>query len=271
MKLSPFHNNLRKVCARLGGSPYRPKTVVAFLCGIAGGSGTFLLFIAMGHSGQHYEQAFEQYLRVCRVPFVSVEQARRVLAGGAEPGAWRSGSDGLKSFDCVVYGEQENLLLEVKGRRIAPRKGRSVKSSASQASAEGTPITIGTPPPPGRLECWTTMADLTSLQQWEQKFGKPFVAAIVFVYWCEGEPPGALYQEVFEYRKRWYALRAIRVSDYVRAMRVRSPKWGTVDLAPAEFEKLSQPFAPATPYPLKRMGNVDVGRGILGRAREGLE
>jgi hypothetical protein len=119
------------------------------------------------------------------------------------------------------------------------------------------------------MECWTTLADLTSLQQWEQRFGPGFVAAIVFVYWCEGEPPGALYQDVFEFRKRWYALRAVRVQQYVSCMRVRSPKWGTVDLAPSDFARISQPFAPGSHFPLRRGASVDVGAGLLGRASEG--
>lgn len=229
---------------------------------------SFTRFIIMGHDGQHYEQAFEQYLRVRKIPFVSIEQARRILAGGDDPSNWRVTSDGLKSFDCVIYGDQENLLVEVKGRRIAPRKGRVAPRTTQTANSEGTPITLGVPPPPGRLECWTTLADIASLQRWEQRFGSPFTAVVVFVYWCEGEPPSALYQEVFEFRKRWYALRAIRVSDYVRAMRVRSTKWGTVDLAPTDFEQLSQPFAPSSPHAIARNANIDIGRGLLGKARD---
>jgi hypothetical protein len=224
----------------------------------------------MGNQGHHYEQAFEQYLRARRVPFVSVEAARRILTGGEPAGVLRADGTGLKGFDCVVYGEHENLLIEVKGRRILPRKGRVKGASASRADEQGTPVTPGTPPPAGRMECWTTLADLASLQQWEQRFGPGFAAAIVFVYWCEGEPPGVLYQEVFEYRKRWYALRAVRVQAYVSCMRVRSPKWGTVDLAQADFERISQPFAPTSHFPLRRGASVDVGVGLLGRASEGL-
>ncbi len=224
----------------------------------------------MANLGHHYEQAFEQYLRARRVPFVSVEAARRILTGGEAPGAFRAEGTGLKGFDCVVYGEHENLLIEVKGRRILPRKGRGRESAAEAASGSegGTPVSMGAPPPAGRMECWTTLADLTSLQQWEQRFGPGFVAAIVFVYWCEGEPPSALYQEVFEFRKRWYALRAVRVQQYVSCMRVRSPKWGTVDLAPSDFARISQPFAPGSHFPLRRGASVDVGAGLLGRASE---
>jgi hypothetical protein len=203
------------------------------------------------------------------VPFVSIEAARRILAGGEAPGSFRADGTGLKGFDCVVYGDSENLLVEIKGRRILPRKGRSRATKQASSNEGETPVSLGEPPPPGRMECWTTLADLASLRQWEQRFGPPFIAAIVFVYWCEGEPPGALYQEVFEFRKRWYALRAVRVQHYMSAMRVRSPKWGTVDLSPDDFARLSQPFAPTAHFPLRRGASVDVGANVFARAREG--
>jgi len=34
----------------------------------------------------------------------------------------------------------------------------------------------------------------------------------------------------------------VLVADYARAMRVRSPRWGTVHLAGADFQRLSTPF-----------------------------
>ncbi|MEM9864504.1 MAG: HYExAFE family protein, partial [Myxococcota bacterium] len=62
-------------------------------------------------------------------------------------------------------------------------------------------------------------------------------------YWCDEQPPDALYQEVFEHRGRWYALRAISVAAYRGAMKPRSARWRTVDLPGDVFERLSTPFA----------------------------
>ena len=43
----------------------------------------------------HYEAAFEAYLRACRVPYVAVDEAKRsLLAGG----------DSVKSLDFIVTG-----------------------------------------------------------------------------------------------------------------------------------------------------------------------
>lgn len=166
----------------------------------------------MAQRRHHYEQAFEGYLRAHRIPYVAVDEAKKALLPGAAAAA---GEGSLKSFDFVIYGQGANLLVEVKGRKA----GRT------------------------RLESWVTLDDLTSLQRWEGLFGPEFQAAFVFVYWHERQPPDALFQEVFESRGRWYALRSVRVGDYAGAMKVRSPKWRTVDIPRARFDRVSTPLA----------------------------
>lgn len=186
--------------------------------------------MALAQRRHHYEQAFEEYLRARRIPYVAVDEARKALLPPGVPLSIPHGerNAALKSFDFVIYGDSSNLLLEVKGRRV------------------GTPGRSGSP----RLECWVTQDDVDSLHCWERLFGEGFHAAFLFVYWCEQQPPDALFQEVFEHRGRWYALRVVRLGDYAAAMRVRSPRWRTLDLAPATFTQISHPFAPPTPYPL---------------------
>ena len=217
---------------------------------------------------RHYERAFERYLRARRVPYVAIEQARDVLLGRSDSTSARArglsstgvdGHKGLKYFDFVVYGQQTNLLVELKGRRVGTGGGKpnSGKHASDDQTARGT--AKGRTP---RLECWTTLDDLGSLQRWEELFGPPFEAVIVFVYWCDKEPPAALFQEIFEDEGRWYALRGVRVKDYVQAMRTRSPRWRTVDMTSEQFEKLSAPFAPAgegDPFPLPRSRRVQPG------------
>lgn len=168
----------------------------------------------------HYEAAFEAYLRARRIPYIAVDEARRAaLPGGARlaaEGAARGGP-GLKSFDFVVYGAGVSLLLDVKGRRAGAGGG-------------------------GRLESWATADDVASLREWERLCGAAFQGALVFVYWCEGEARGGLFQEVFEHGGRLYALRAVGVGEYERAMRVRSARWRTVHVPGGEFERISRPF-----------------------------
>jgi hypothetical protein len=179
----------------------------------------------------HYEQAFEHYLRSRRIPYVSVNEAKKALL--PEGARLRRGAEGgasppaLKSFDFVVYGEDENLLLDVKGRRIPRRGGRRVGAS-----------------PRGRLESWVTLDDIESMRSWEGLFGEGFAAAFVFVYWCDEQPPDGLYQEIFERHGRWYAVRAVRLDEYLGAMRTRSARWRTVHVPTAAFERISMPFCP---------------------------
>ncbi len=149
----------------------------------------------------------------------------------------RQDETAIKFFDFVIYdhaasaGEKPtNLLVELKGRRIG------------SFSTKGGDVDR-TPRPAARMECWTTRADIASLLEWEKLFGEQFEACVVFVYWCDDEPPAPLFQEVFEFEHRWYALRSIPVRTYAKHMKVRSPRWGTLDIPQDIFERVSQPFA----------------------------
>jgi hypothetical protein len=181
----------------------------------------------------HYERAFEGFLRARRIPYVAVDEARKSLVPGEMGAAGDHGA--LKSFDFVIYGIDScapglgltgNLLVDVKGRRIPPSRSRRATSALL----------------PGRMDSWVTLEDVESLAQWERLFGEGFRAVFLFVYACDAQPPDALFQEVFEDRGTWYALRAVTLSAYRAAMRTRSPKWRTVDIPRRIFEQISTPL-----------------------------
>lgn len=180
---------------------------------------------AMANRRHHYERAFEAYLRARRIPYVSVDEAKKALmpdgAPLAAPDAKADAPRSLKSFDFVVYGDGENHLIDVKGRR-APSRRRANTTA--------------------RLESWVTAEDVRSLRIWQGLFGEGFRAGFVFVYWCPEQPPDALYQELIEHCGRWYAMRAVTLDEYEASMRVRSQRWGTVHLPAATFERISRPF-----------------------------
>lgn len=183
----------------------------------------------------HYEAAFEDFLRSSRIPYVAVDEAKKALLPESASPRLEVRRDGderassVKSFDFVIYGESQNLLLEVKGRRISPRSLAAARIDAAR-------------PARSRLENWVTQDDIDSLATWGSLFGSGFEPAFVFVYWCEEQPPDALFQEIFESRGRWYALRCVLLSDYRANMKVRSPRWRTVHIATSRFEQISQPF-----------------------------
>ncbi len=194
----------------------------------------------------HYERAFEAYLRLQRIPYVAVDEARKALL--PEGATFRiegceieggPASAALKSFDFVLYGDGVNQLVDVKGRKVSRRMGGS--SAVREAIGKAGPAKGEAS---GRLESWVTMDDVESLRAWRSLFGEGFDSAFVFVYWCDEQPPDGLFQEVFDYQGKWYALRAITLDAYTGAMKTRSPRWRTVDLPRREFERLSQPFTP---------------------------
>ena len=162
----------------------------------------------------HYEQAFEHYLRANRVPYVAVDEAKKSLipAGHASPS--------IKSFDFVVYAAGGNLLVDVKGRMFGSESGR------------------------GRtFESWVTMDDIHGLTHWQTLFGTGFEAIFVFAYCLRQQPPDALFEELFAYGTRWYALRQVPLEAYCAAMKRRSSKWETVYIPAEAFRKISRPFS----------------------------
>ncbi|MCL4210613.1 MAG: HYExAFE family protein [Phycisphaeraceae bacterium] len=167
----------------------------------------------------HYEQAFEQYLRVNRVPYVAVDEARKALLPLGE------GMDALKSFDFVVYGPTCNMLIDVKGRKHDARRRSG-------------------------LENWVTEEDVAALTRWSELFGPGFEPVFVFAYWCEAQPPDALFEEMFEFGGRWYALRAVPLAAYAGAMRPRSTRWSTVSVPRRCFDRISRSFTVRAPSPV---------------------
>jgi hypothetical protein len=163
--------------------------------------------------GNHYEAAFEAYLRWHRLCYVAVDETRRAMLG----------DERVKNLDFIVYGEREaRLLVDVKGRRFPS----------------------GTPERPRRVwECWSTEDDVEGLQRWTRLFGPGYLGLLVFTYHLGPEfelPDDTL--DLWTFRGRRYLFRAIEISAYQQHMRVRSPKWKTVCLPNAVFRELVRPL-----------------------------
>jgi hypothetical protein len=161
----------------------------------------------------HYEAAFEAYLRARRLGYVAVDEAHRATLDD-EP---------VKSLDFVVYGANgSKLLVDVKGRRFPG----------------------GPKDRPRRVwETWSTRDDIDGLDRWAERFGDGFVGLLAFVYRIQPTvllPLGT--PDLWMWHDRFYLLRAVTVEDYRRHMRVRSPRWGTVMLPSAVFRDVVRPF-----------------------------
>ena len=174
----------------------------------------------------HYEQAFEHYLRANRVPYVAVDEAKKALLPATAKKKAAQSVDAvaaLKSFDFVVYAPHGNLLVDVKGRMFGSPKSDNLNSNR-------------------RYESWVTQDDVDSLTRWQELFGRDFTAVFVFAYCLRQQPPDALFDELFAFGERWYALRETMLAEYVREMKQRSRKWQTVHVPGEAFSRISRPF-----------------------------
>ena len=175
--------------------------------------------------GNHYETAFEAYLRDRRLGYVAIDEGRRASLDD-EP---------VKSMDFIVYGlAGAKLLVDIKGRKFPG----------------------GTPDKPRCVwQNWASKEDVEGLERWEASFGPAYRGLLVFVY--EIQPavdlrPGTA--DLWVWRGRRYLVRAVPVGDYRERMRVRSPKWGTVHLPTAAFRAVVRPLREFTHPQVMRAG-----------------
>jgi hypothetical protein len=161
----------------------------------------------------HYEAAFEAYLQWHRLCYVGVDETRRAFLGERP----------VKNLDFIVLGQSGcRLLVDVKGRRYPGGREDKVRRV---------------------WECWSTQEDIDGLARWVELFGEDYLALLVFVYEIDAEIPlSENTADLWTWRGARYLLRAVTAADYRQHMRVRSPRWGTVDLPRAAFRNLVRPF-----------------------------
>jgi len=161
----------------------------------------------------HYEAAFEAYLRDARLPYVAVDEAKRT----------RLDDEPIKSLDFIVHGLQESkLLIDIKGRKYP---GGSDEK------------------PNWNWQNWSTAEDISGLERWQERFGPGYQSLLVFAYCLKSTidlPPGT--SDLWHWRGRRYLMRAFPVDLYRQSMRARSSKWGTVFLPGRAFRAGVRPF-----------------------------
>ena len=201
----------------------------------------------MSRKGAHYEAALEAWLAGRDAASVRINDLCRAVlppdpdlsvTRGTEPRPQR-----LKSFDLVLYGRRRHLLIEIKGRKLTPRKRERPAGDPSVTA------------PGWRADPWATLDDVEALRTWQALFGPPFEAVFVFLFWCV-EPeetsrsaatasPAAVRPvsaHAFVHAGRRYLPRIIRAEDYAAGMIARSTSWRTVHLPAGRFERDARPF-----------------------------
>jgi hypothetical protein len=167
--------------------------------------------------GNHYEAAFEAYLRDRRLGYVAVDESRRSSLDD-EP---------VKSIDFIVYGlGGARLLVDIKGRKFPGGK-------------DGKRRYV--------WQNWVEREDVEGLERWEASFGPEYRGVLVFAYYILPDVelrPGTA--DVWVWKGRRYLMRAVSVADYRRHMRMRSPRWDTVHLPTAAFREVVRPLRELT-------------------------
>jgi len=158
----------------------------------------------------HYEMAFEAYLKERKIPFLAMaERYRNPLDDGST----------LKNLDFVISRSAgTSWLIDVKGRKFP-------------GGTNG-----------GYWKHWTTQDDLIGLQHWETMFGEHFSGLFVFAYLICGNKSPLPEHQLFGYRERLYGFVGISVADYLPEIRLLSPKWHTFAMPTERFRQLAKPF-----------------------------
>lgn len=161
----------------------------------------------MANRDNHYEAAFEAFLRARQIPYVAVDEAKRTLAVDGS----------IKSLDFIVSPPGAcSWLVDVKGRKFPG--GEEQKQYWKN---------------------WTEREDLLSLARWQELFGESFVAAFVFAYHILEDRAPLPADELFTFRGAQYGFLAIGLGDYARNARPISESWDTVAMPTVAFRQLA--------------------------------
>ena len=156
----------------------------------------------------HYERAFENWLKDHRIEYVAEYQHERATIGDVD----------IKSFDFLLYPRSRPVIVEVKGRKF---RGTSLAKMAG-------------------FECWVTAEDVDGLLKWQQVLGAGHRAVFVFAYKMENIDVDYDGRDVFDYDANRYLFLCVTLEDYRRFMKRRSPKWRTVTLPADTFRQCAK-------------------------------
>jgi hypothetical protein len=162
----------------------------------------------MANRDNHYEAAFEAYLRNARLPYIAVDEARRSLVPDGS----------LKSLDFIVSPPGGiSWLVDVKGRRFP-------SGDEHQQYWKN----------------WSTRDDLRSLAAWQRHFGDAFCPLLVFAYQLVGGRSPLPREQLFEFRGSHYGFVGVRLTDYVPHARPLSDSWDTVAMPVGAFRQAAR-------------------------------
>ena len=152
----------------------------------------------------HYERAFGNWLTDNRIQYIAVDEQKRAALGTSK----------LKSFDYLLYPPNQPIIIaEIKGRTY---------SGKSFVKLTG-------------FECWVTTDDVDGLAAWQKIFGQTHSAAFIFAYKIKNVDVDFDGRDVYNFKGQNYIFFCVKLADYIRYMKIRSPRWKTVTLSAENF------------------------------------
>lgn len=179
----------------------------------------------MAKRDNHYEAAFEAYLRARHVPYVAVDETKRSLL-----------SEGtLKNLDFIVTPPRSatSWLADIKGRRFPTGRQKQYWKN------------------------WSTSDELQSLARWEQLLGANFTGLLVFAFHVVGDLAPLPAEQLFRFRGELYGFVGMRLHHYASYSHVISPKWDTVAVPAAKFRELAEPIDALLGLPRSTLAGQD--------------
>jgi hypothetical protein len=162
----------------------------------------------MAKRDNHYEAAFEEYLRVKQIPYVAVDETKRALLGNAS----------LKSLDFIVSTALDpSWLVDVKGRRF-PAGGQKQY-----------------------WKNWSTSDDVRNLTAWQRLFGPVFCGLFVFAYDIVDDRAPLPQDRLFEHRGRLYGFLGVKLDEFAARARRISAAWDTLSMSAQQFRRFAAP------------------------------
>lgn len=154
----------------------------------------------------HYERAFGNWLIDNRIQYIAVDEQKRAAFDRSK----------IKSFDYLLYPRSGWIIVaEIKGRKFS---GTSLEKLAG-------------------FECWVTADDVDGLARWQQVFGPAHTVVFVFAYRIENVDVDFDGRAVYDFNSDRYVFFTVKLDDYRRFMKLRSPKWRTVTLSAKNFRR----------------------------------
>lgn len=174
----------------------------------------------MAKRDNHYEAAFEAFLRDRRMPYVAVDEAKRSLVPSRSRGmADEDETQTLKSVDFIVSPPAGggSWLVDVKGRRFPTGRRRQYWKN------------------------WSTGDELRGLSAWEDLFGPGFTSLLVFAYEVRDTISPVPLPQLFAFKNRLYGFVGIRLDHYLSGSKRISPRWDTYAVGAGRFRQLARP------------------------------